>query len=105
MLDMGFIRDIRKVLALLPKQRQNLLFSATFSEEIRTLARGVLNNPVEVSVSPRNTTAERVEQSVHMVPQAHKRDVLSHIIRESGWHQVLVLLAPSMVPTVWLKTR
>jgi ATP-dependent RNA helicase RhlE len=90
MLDMGFIRDIRKVLALLPKQRQNLLFSATFSEEIRLLARGVLNNPIEVSVSPRNTTAERVEQIVHMVPQAHKRDVLSHIIRESGWHQVLV---------------
>jgi ATP-dependent RNA helicase RhlE len=90
MLDMGFIRDIRKILALLPKQRQNLLFSATFSEDIRQLARGVLNNPVEVSVSPRNTTAERVEQSVHLVPQAHKRDVLSHIIRESGWHQVLV---------------
>lgn len=90
MLDMGFIRDIRKILQLLPKQRQNLLFSATFSEEIRVLARGVLNNPVEVSVSPRNTTAERVEQSVHLVAQAHKRDVLSHIIRESGWHQVLV---------------
>ena len=90
MLDMGFIRDIRKILQLLPKQRQNLLFSATFSEDIRVLARGVLNNPVEVSVSPRNTTAERVEQSVHLVAQAHKRDVLSHIIRESGWHQVLV---------------
>ncbi len=90
MLDMGFIRDIRKILQLLPKQRQNLLFSATFSEDIRVLARGVLDNPVEVSVSPRNTTAERVEQSVHLVAQAHKRDVLSHIIRESGWHQVLV---------------
>ncbi|MFO7746421.1 MAG: DEAD/DEAH box helicase [Orrella sp.] len=90
MLDMGFIRDIRKILQLMPKQRQNLLFSATFSEDIRQLARGVLSNPVEVSVSPRNTTAERVEQSVHLVPQAHKRDVLSHIIRESGWHQVLV---------------
>jgi ATP-dependent RNA helicase RhlE len=90
MLDMGFIRDIRKILVLLPKSRQNLLFSATFSDEIRQLARGVLNNPVEVSVSARNTTAERVEQHVHMVPQAHKRDVLSHIIRESGWHQVLV---------------
>jgi ATP-dependent RNA helicase RhlE len=90
MLDMGFIRDIRKILALVPKRRQNLLFSATFSEEIRVLARGVLNNPTEVSVSPRNTTAERVEQTVHLVPQSHKRDVLSHIIRESGWHQVLV---------------
>ncbi len=90
MLDMGFIRDIRKILALLPAKRQNLLFSATFSDDIRQLARGVLNNPVEVSVSPPNTTAQRVQQMVHLVPQSDKRDVLSHIIRESGWHQVLV---------------
>jgi ATP-dependent RNA helicase RhlE len=90
MLDMGFIRDIRKILALLPRQRQNLLFSATFSDEIRELSKGVLNNASEVSVAARNTTAERVDQTVHMVPQAHKRDILSHIIRESGWHQVLV---------------
>lgn len=90
MLDMGFIRDIRKILALLPARRQNLLFSATFSDEIRTLAKGVLKNPVEVSVSPPNTTAQRVQQSVQLVAQADKRDVLSHIIRESGWHQVLV---------------
>jgi len=90
MLDMGFIRDIRKILALLPKQRQNLLFSATFSDEIRELAKGVLHHATEVSVAARNTTADRVEQAVHLVPQSHKRDVLSHIIRESGWHQVLV---------------
>jgi len=90
MLDMGFIRDIRKVLALLPRQRQNLLFSATFSDEIRELARGVLHNPGEVSVAARNTASELVVQSVHLVEQAHKRDILSHIIRESGWHQVLV---------------
>ncbi|UOD51504.1 DEAD/DEAH box helicase [Orrella daihaiensis] len=90
MLDMGFIRDIRKILALLPSNRQNLLFSATFSDDIRQLARGVLRNPVEVSVNPPNTTAQRVEQTVHLVPQSDKRDVLSHIIRESGWHQVLV---------------
>lgn len=90
MLDMGFIRDIRKILALLPSKRQNLLFSATFSDDIRQLARGVLLNPVEVSVNPPNTTAQRVEQTVHLVPQSDKRDVLSHIIRESGWHQVLV---------------
>ena len=90
MLDMGFIRDIRKVLALLPKQRQNLLFSATFSDEIRGLARGVLNNPGEVSVTPRNTATELVAQTVHLVEQHHKRDLISHIIRESGWHQVLV---------------
>ncbi|MBJ7264979.1 MAG: DEAD/DEAH box helicase, partial [Burkholderiaceae bacterium] len=90
MLDMGFIRDIRKVLALLPKKRQNLLFSATFSEEIRTLAHGVLNNPSEVSVARRNTASELVRQTVHIVDQAHKRDLISHIIRESGWYQVLV---------------
>ena len=90
MLDMGFIRDIRKVLAMLPKARQNLLFSATFSDEIRTLAKGVLSNPGEVSVARRNTASELVKQTVHLVPQAHKRDLISHIIRESGWHQVLV---------------
>ncbi len=90
MLDMGFIRDIRKILALLPTKRQSLLFSATFSDDIRQLARGVLRAPVEVSVSPPNTTAQRVEQTVHLVAQSDKRDVLSHIIRESGWHQVLV---------------
>jgi ATP-dependent RNA helicase RhlE len=90
MLDMGFIRDIRKILAMLPRQRQNLLFSATFSDEIRVLARGVLNNPGEVSVAARNTSSELVQQTVHLVDQAHKRDLISHIIRESGWHQVLV---------------
>ena len=90
MLDMGFIRDIRKILALLPQKRQNLLFSATFSDEIRSLARGVLNNPGEVSVTPRNTATELVTQTVHLVEQHHKRDLISHIIRESGWHQVLV---------------
>ena len=90
MLDMGFIRDIRKVLALLPRVRQNLLFSATFSDEIRVLARGVLNNPGEVSVARRNTASELVKQTVHLVDQAHKRDLISHIISESGWHQVLV---------------
>jgi ATP-dependent RNA helicase RhlE len=90
MLDMGFIRDIRKILALLPKQRLNLLFSATFSDEIRELARGVLHNPIEISVARRNTASELVAQSVVMTEQSHKRDMLSHIIRESGWHQVLV---------------
>lgn len=90
MLDMGFIRDIRRVLALLPKQRQNLLFSATFSDEIRDLAKGVLDNPAEISVARRNTASELVKQRLVMTEQAHKRDLLSHIIRESGWHQVLV---------------
>ncbi|WP_269499030.1 DEAD/DEAH box helicase [Castellaniella sp. S9] len=90
MLDMGFIRDIRRILKLLPAQRQNLLFSATFSDEIRELAKGVLNNASEVSVARRNTASELVTQRMVMTEQSHKRDLLSHIIRESGWHQVLV---------------
>ncbi len=90
MLDMGFIHDIRKVLKLLPTQRQTLLFSATFSDEIRKLARGVLRDPREVSVARRNTAAESVQQSVHLVPQHLKRDALSHLIRRNDWQQVLV---------------
>ncbi|HUH58545.1 MAG TPA: DEAD/DEAH box helicase [Candidimonas sp.] len=90
MLDMGFIRDIRRILALLPRQRQNLLFSATFSDEIRELSKGVLNNPIEISVARRNAATELVTQSMVMTEQSHKRDLLSFIIRESGWHQVLV---------------
>jgi ATP-dependent RNA helicase RhlE len=90
MLDMGFIRDIRRILAMLPRQRQNLLFSATFSDEIRELSKGVLNNPIEISVARRNAATELVTQSMVMTEQSHKRDLLSYIIRESGWHQVLV---------------
>ena len=90
MLDMGFIRDIRKILALLPKKRQNLLFSATFSDEIRELAHGLLHNPATVEVAPRNTTAERVEQAVYLVGQKHKRELLAHLIKEKQWFQALV---------------
>ncbi len=90
MLDMGFIRDIKKVLAVVPKQRQTLLFSATFSDEIRTLANGLLHNPKSVEVARRNTTVEVVEQSMHRVPQAHKRDLLAHLIKHHDWQQVLV---------------
>jgi len=90
MLDMGFIRDIKKVLAVLPKQRQNLLYSATFSDEIRALANGLLHNPASVEVARRNTATETVEQSVHLVPQPHKRDLLAHLIRQNDWQQVLV---------------
>jgi ATP-dependent RNA helicase RhlE len=90
MLDMGFIRDIRRVLALLPKTRQNLLFSATFSDDIRELSKSVLKDAVEISVARRNTTSELITQSMVMTEQSHKRDLLSYIIRESGWHQVLV---------------
>ena len=90
MLDMGFIRDIKKVLAVLPKQRQNLLFSATFSDEIKALANGLLHNPGSVEVARRNTASEMVEQSVHLVPQSHKKDLLAHLIRHHDWQQVLV---------------
>lgn len=90
MLDMGFIRDIKKILALLPKKRQNLLFSATFSGEIRSLAQGLLNDPVEISVSPRNAAAKTVKQSVFEVDKGKKPALLSHLVRDNGWDQVLV---------------
>jgi len=90
MLDMGFIRDIRRVLALLPKQRQNLLFSATFAAEIRELARGLLDNPAEVSVTPPNTTVERIRQKVYPVDRDAKKALLEKLIRDGGWSQVLV---------------
>ena len=90
MLDMGFIRDIRRILALLPKKRQNLLFSATFSDEIRRFAADLLNAPTEIQVAPRNTTADRVSQIVHPVDKARKRELLSHQIGIGNWRQVLV---------------
>ncbi len=90
MLDMGFINDIRKILAMLPKHRQNLMFSATFSGEIRKLTKGLLKNPVEIDVSPRNTTAASVKQVVYPVDKSNKTRLLSHLIRENDWEQVLV---------------
>lgn len=90
MLDMGFIHDIRKILALLPKQRQNLMFSATFSEEIRQLAKGLIHNPVEISVAPRNTTAETVNQWICPVDKKRKPALLTQLINDNAWHQVLV---------------
>jgi ATP-dependent RNA helicase RhlE len=90
MLDMGFIRDIRRVLAALPVRRQNLLFSATFSEEIRGLAKGLLRDPLTVEVAARNAPAELVEHRVHLVEQGEKRAVLSHLLRESATPQTLV---------------
>ncbi|MCP4860486.1 MAG: DEAD/DEAH box helicase, partial [Planctomycetes bacterium] len=90
MLDMGFIRDIRKVLRALPKQRQNLLFSATFSNEIRDLASDLLNAPREIQVARRNTAAEMVTQVVHPVDRKRKRALLAEIIHSGGWKQVLV---------------
>ncbi len=90
MLDMGFIHDIKKVLKLLPRQRQNLLFSATFSDEIRELTQGLLNNPASVEVARRNAPAEAVEQMVIEVEKGAKRAVLSHLIRTEKWFQVLI---------------
>jgi ATP-dependent RNA helicase RhlE len=92
MLDMGFIHDVKRVLALLPKasERQNLLFSATFSSEIKQLAARMLNNPQLVEVAPQNATADRIEQQVHMVDKGRKRELLSRLIQEEEWQQVLV---------------
>jgi len=90
MLDMGFIRDIRKILAVLPPRRQNLLFSATFSDDIRRLADGLLNEPVSVQVSPRNQATELVTQVVHPVDRERKRELLSHLIRTGRIDQALV---------------
>ena len=90
MLDMGFIPAIRRVLKLLPAKRQSLMFSATYSEDIRALAGRILHNPVNIEVAPRNATAERVEQHVYRVSKEHKRHLLAHLIDAGNWHQVLV---------------
>ncbi|MGB4343895.1 MAG: DEAD/DEAH box helicase [Moraxellaceae bacterium] len=90
MLDMGFIRDIRRILPLLPSDRQNLLFSATFSDEIKTLAAGILNDPVHIEVARRNAPAELVTQVVHPVDREKKRQLLEKLIRDGKWEQVLV---------------
>ncbi|MCH8550967.1 MAG: DEAD/DEAH box helicase [Natronospirillum sp.] len=90
MLDMGFIHDIRRVIKMLPNERQNLMFSATFSDDIRKLARTIVRDPVEVDVSPRNSTAELVVQTIFPVDKKRKPALLSHLIRDRKWHQVLV---------------
>src|SRR5882757_2932214 len=90
MLDMGFIPAIRRVVKLLPPQRQNLMFSATYSDDIRQLAGRILRNPVSIEVAARNATADRVDQQVYRVPKDHKRHLLAHLIDDGNWHQVLV---------------
>ena len=90
MLDMGFIRDIRKILQLLPKQRQNLLFSATFSDEIKALADGLLNKPALIEVARRNATADTVAQKIYPVDRERKRELLAKLITDHNWYQVLV---------------
>jgi ATP-dependent RNA helicase RhlE len=90
MLDMGFIHDIKKVLAVLPKQKQSLLFSATFSDEIKDLADRLLNNPGLIEVARRNTTAETIAQKIHPVARDKKKELLAHLIKDNNWFQVLV---------------
>ncbi|WP_410483319.1 DEAD/DEAH box helicase [Teredinibacter sp. KSP-S5-2] len=90
MLDMGFIHDIKKILAILPKERQNLMFSATFSDDIRKLAKSLVHNPVEVSVTPRNTAAKTVKQWICPVDKKQKPKLLISLIKENNWQQVLV---------------
>ena len=90
MLDMGFIHDIRRIVSVLPRRRQTLMFSATFCPELRRLAADFLHNPRTVEVAPANSTADRVEQFVYPVDKARKAALLSHLIRDNDWHQVLV---------------
>jgi len=90
MLDMGFIHDVKKILALVPKEKQSLLFSATFSDEIRDLAATLLKNPQSIQVTPSNTTVQRISQVIHPVGRSKKKEVLVHIINLHNWSQVLV---------------
>ena len=90
MLDMGFIHDIKRIIKLLPQQRQNLLFSATYSDDIRGLAERLLHDPLSIQVAPRNAPIELVEQCAYRVQKEHKRHLLVHLIQQGNWHQVLV---------------
>lgn len=92
MLDMGFVHDVRKVIKLLPKERQNLLFSATFSNDIKKLADSLLNSPVMIEVAARNTASEQVKQLIHPVDRKRKGELLSHLINSQNWKQVLVFM-------------
>ncbi|MEO7775816.1 MAG: DEAD/DEAH box helicase [Steroidobacteraceae bacterium] len=90
MLDMGFIHAIRRITKLLPQQRQNLMFSATYADDIRELATRILRDPVSIEVAARNATVDRVDQVAYRVPKDHKRHLLAHLINDGNWHQVLV---------------
>ena len=90
MLDMGFIPDIRRIIKQLPKQRQNLLFSATFSPKIRQLAKGMLRSPVVIDVSPKNATTDSIRQIIHPVIKAEKAKLLCHLFQDRNWEQALV---------------
>ncbi|WP_131782460.1 DEAD/DEAH box helicase [Legionella gresilensis] len=90
MLDMGFIHDIKRIIRLLPAKRQNLMFSATFSNDIRALAKGILHNPVEIDVAPRNTSAINIKQTIHPVDKTRKAALLCHLIHHNKWDQAIV---------------
>jgi ATP-dependent RNA helicase RhlE len=90
MLDMGFINDIRRVIRLLPQRRQNMMFSATYSDDIRRLAQGLLQQPVEIEVARRNAAVESVEQHAYLIAKDEKRALLSHLIKDGDWSQVLI---------------
>ncbi len=90
MLDMGFVRDIKKIIQLLPQKRQNLLFSATFSKDIKALAATFLHQPVRIEATPENTTVEKIEQFVYAVDKSRKADLVVHLIKEGDWQQVLI---------------
>jgi ATP-dependent RNA helicase RhlE len=90
MLDMGFIHAIKRVIKLLPERRQNAMFSATYSDDIRALAARLLQDPTAIDVAPRNTVAERIEHVAYKLPKEHKRHLLAHLIKDGDWHQVLV---------------
>ena len=92
MLDMGFVRDINKIISYMPSKRQNLLFSATFSKEIKQLAHTILKNPVMVEAEPENTTAEMVNQKVYRVNKKEKTTIITHLIKNGNWNQVLVFM-------------
>src|SRR3546814_13719966 len=99
MLDMGFIHDVKKVLAKLPAKRQNLLFSATFSKDITDLAGKLLHNPERIEVTPPNTTVERIEQRMFRVAASHKPALPAHLIPHGAWEQVLVIPRTTPAPT------
>ena len=90
MLDMGFIHDIKRIIALLPPKRQTLMFSATFSDDIRQLAQRLVKDPIEITVTPPNSTVERIEQVLYPVNQSEKTKLLVHLIKEHNLHHVLV---------------
>jgi ATP-dependent RNA helicase RhlE len=90
MLDMGFIHDVKKVLAIVPERKQSLLFSATFSDEIRALANNLLRDPQHIQVTPKNTTVQRIAQWIYPVGRSKKKELLAHVIEENNWSQVLV---------------